>query len=57
MNKEETWHNLRRKVMYAQDIDEESEAWDEIDKQLRILDEIRKHKLALNSLLTLLRTD
>ena len=35
MSEEENWSELRKKVIYAEDIDEEIEAWEEIDKKLK----------------------
>ena len=40
--KDEQWHELRKKVMYANDIDEEIEAWEEIDRRLKQLDKIKE---------------
>ena len=43
MNNEKEWHELRRKVMYSSDIDEEAKHWAEIDINLELLDAIRKN--------------
>lgn len=42
MNDEKEWHELRRKVMYSEDIDEEANHWKEIDRRLKLLEEIQK---------------
>jgi len=41
MNNEKEWHELRRKVMYSEDIDEEANHWKEIDRRLEIFDKIK----------------
>jgi len=40
MNNEKEWHELRRKVMYSEDIDEEANHWKEIDRRLKHREEI-----------------
>jgi len=39
---EDNFSELRKKVLYATDIDEEIDAWEEIDRRLILLDEIQR---------------
>lgn len=42
MMNEKEWHELRRKVLYSEDIDEEANYWKEIDRSLKALDKIKE---------------
>jgi len=42
MSNEDNFTELRKKVLYANDIDDEIDAWEEIDRRLILLDEIQR---------------
>ena len=35
MSDEKNWHELRKKVLYAENIDDEIDAWNEIERRLK----------------------